>query len=82
MEDAFRDGNKAKPITPILHMNGNNLISHVAKNAAYRCINTLGITREDDEGKMNQWAANFRAFDAPVMLLFFFRGCHAGRLVY
>lgn len=32
---------------------------------------TLGITREDKERQVDQWAANYRAFDAPVMLLFF-----------
>lgn len=32
---------------------------------------TLDIKREDKEKKLNQWAANYRAFDAPVMLLFF-----------
>jgi len=32
---------------------------------------TLGITREDTERQKQQWFANYRAFDAPVMLLFF-----------
>ncbi len=32
---------------------------------------TLGITREDVERQKAQWHANYRAFDAPVMLLFF-----------
>jgi nitroreductase len=32
---------------------------------------TLGISREDKERQVDQWAANYRAFDAPVMLLFF-----------
>lgn len=32
---------------------------------------TLGIRREDKERQMDQWAANYRAFDAPVLLLFF-----------
>ncbi|MDH5786111.1 MAG: nitroreductase [Chromatiales bacterium] len=31
----------------------------------------LGIERGDRERKLDQWAANFRAFDAPVMLFFF-----------
>ena len=31
---------------------------------------TLGIGREDRERQMDQWAANYRAFDAPVMMLF------------
>lgn len=32
---------------------------------------TLGITREDTERQKAQWFSNYRAFDAPVMLLFF-----------
>lgn len=31
----------------------------------------LQIERHDKEGQKAQWAANYRAFDAPVMLLFF-----------
>jgi nitroreductase len=32
---------------------------------------TLDIKREDKQRQLDQWAANYRAFDAPVMLLFF-----------
>ncbi len=32
---------------------------------------TLGIDRKDRRGRMDQWMANYRAFDAPVMLFFF-----------
>jgi len=35
---------------------------------------TLHITREDKQRKLDQWAENYRAFDAPVMLLFFMDG--------
>ncbi|PIE65198.1 MAG: nitroreductase [Desulfobacterales bacterium] len=31
----------------------------------------LGIKRHEKERRREQWVANFRAFDAPVMLLFF-----------
>ena len=31
----------------------------------------LGIQREDKQRRLDQWEANYRAFDAPVMLLFF-----------
>lgn len=33
--------------------------------------NALQIDREDKQRRLDQWAANYRAFDAPVMLLFF-----------
>ena len=32
---------------------------------------TLGIERQDRERRFEQWVANYRAFDAPVMVLFF-----------
>lgn len=32
---------------------------------------TLNIKREDKQRQLDQWAANYRAFDAPVMLFFF-----------
>ena len=31
----------------------------------------LGIERQDRQRRIDQWVANYRAFDAPVMLLFF-----------
>ena len=31
----------------------------------------LNIKREDKEKRLAQWEANYRAFDAPIMLLFF-----------
>ncbi len=33
--------------------------------------NTLKIARRDKQRRLKQWAANYRCFDAPVMLLFF-----------
>lgn len=32
---------------------------------------SLDIKREDRQARVDQWVANYRAFDAPVMLLFF-----------
>lgn len=32
---------------------------------------TLGIARDDKARQMEQWSANYRAFDAPVVLYFF-----------
>ena len=36
---------------------------------------TLNVERQDKQRQQDLWAANFRAFDAPVMLLFFMDGC-------
>lgn len=35
---------------------------------------TLGITREDKDKRMAQWAANYEAFGAPALLFFFMDG--------
>lgn len=35
---------------------------------------TLGIGREDKDKRLEQWAANYRSFDAPVALYFFMDG--------
>jgi len=37
----------------------------------YQMYSTLEISREDKEKQLEQWAKNYRAFDAPVMLFFF-----------
>ncbi len=41
------------------------------KQCGLQMYSALEISREDKEKQINQWAANYRAFDAPVMLLFY-----------
>ncbi|MGH1485998.1 MAG: nitroreductase [Cellvibrionaceae bacterium] len=41
------------------------------KECGLMLYSVLGIQKEDTERRKVQWAANYRAFDAPVMLLFF-----------
>mgnify|MGYP000102416723 FL=1 len=45
------------------------------KQRRYQCglqlYQALNIAREDSKARKAQWAANYRAFDAPIMLLFF-----------
>jgi len=36
---------------------------------------SVGIKKEDKERRLAQWAENFRAFDAPVMLFFYMDDC-------
>ncbi|SEH06025.1 nitroreductase [Candidatus Venteria ishoeyi] len=38
---------------------------------AVQMYQALNIQREDKEKRRSQWAANYRAFDAPVVLFFF-----------
>lgn len=40
-----------------------------------RLYGSLQIERKDKERQMAQWAVNYRAFDAPVMLLFWLDDC-------
>jgi nitroreductase len=42
---------------------------------ACKCIRHLSVEREDKQCRLDLWAANYRAFDAPVMLLFFMDSC-------
>jgi nitroreductase len=41
------------------------------KHTGLLMYETLGITREDKQRQKEQWKANYRAFDAPVVLYFF-----------
>ena len=41
------------------------------KTCGLLMYSTLGIKMEDKKRRADQWAANYRSFDAPVMLLFF-----------
>lgn len=41
------------------------------RDCGLQMYSVLGITREDKGKRADQWAANYRAFDAPVALYFF-----------
>ena len=45
-------------------------LPHVA-GCGLQLYSTLNISRQDKEARLEQWAANYRGFDAPVMLFFF-----------
>ncbi|MFT6389280.1 MAG: nitroreductase [Cellvibrionaceae bacterium] len=40
------------------------------KETGLMLYSAVGIAREDKQKRQDQWAANYRSFDAPVMLLF------------
>ena len=40
-------------------------------NCGRLMYDTLQIKRPDKQRRLDQWAANYRAFDAPILLLFF-----------
>lgn len=70
MEAAFRDGQKGKMDYSYYPNEWQSPYSDRRKECGLLMYKTLGITREDKARQMDQWAANYRAFDAPVMLLF------------
>jgi len=41
------------------------------KACGLQLYSALNISREDKQRQMDQWAANYRAFDAPMVLFFF-----------
>ncbi|NOR51637.1 MAG: nitroreductase [Gammaproteobacteria bacterium] len=41
------------------------------KTCGLQMYSALNISREDKNRQLDQWAANYRAFDAPVVLFFF-----------
>ena len=41
------------------------------KACGLKMYSTLNIARDDKQRQLDQWAANYRAFDAPVALFFF-----------
>lgn len=71
MEDAFRSGQKGKMDYAYYPNEWRAPYSDRRKACGLLMYKTLGISREDKVRQMDQWAANYRAFDAPVMLLFF-----------
>jgi len=71
MEDAFRRGEKGRMDYAYYPENWEDPYKSRRKACGLQLYSTLGITREDRERQMDQWVANYRAFDAPVVLYFF-----------
>jgi len=71
IEATFRGGDKGKADYPYYPTEWLEPYKARRKECGLLMYKTLEIKREDRERQMDQWAANYRAFDAPVMLLFF-----------
>jgi nitroreductase len=71
IEDAFHGGDKGK--ADYSYYPDQWLDPYKSRRIAcgLQMYTTLKIERKDKQRQMDQWAANYRAFDAPVMLLFF-----------
>ena len=74
METAFRNKVERKMDYPYYPEEWVDPYKSRRKACGLQMYSTLNITREDKQRQLDQWAANYRAFDAPVMLLFFMDG--------
>ena len=74
IEAAFRDG--VKPKMDYQYYPEQWKEPYKARRVAcgLQLYETMGIAKEDKQKRLDQWAANYRAFDAPVMLFFFMDG--------
>lgn len=75
IESKFRRGDKAEP--DYRYYPEKWLEPYKSRRLAcgLQMYSTLKVEREDKQRRLDLWAANYRAFDAPVMLLFFMHGC-------
>jgi nitroreductase len=71
IEATFRGGDKGKADYGYYPNEWKEPFISRRKECGLLMYKTLGIERTDRERQTDQWAANYRAFDAPVMLLFF-----------
>ncbi|OAD20448.1 Nitroreductase-like protein, partial [Candidatus Thiomargarita nelsonii] len=71
LENAFRSGIKGKMDYQYYPQKWKEPYKGRRKACGLQLYTTLEIARQDKEKQINQWAANYRAFDAPVMLFFF-----------
>lgn len=71
IEQAFREGDRGKANYCYYPDKWVDPYKSRRKECGLLMYSTLDIKREDKEKQMDQWAANYRSFDAPVMLLFY-----------
>ena len=71
MEKTFRDGVKGKMDYNYYPLQWDGDYKVRRKACGLLMYSTLEITFEDKQKQLEQWALNYRAFNAPVMLLFF-----------
>jgi nitroreductase len=68
---AFKNGKKEKMDYNYYPLEFKEPYKSRRKETGLLMYETLGIKREDKERQIEQWAANYRGFDAPVVLYFF-----------
>ncbi|HIJ22672.1 MAG: nitroreductase [Gammaproteobacteria bacterium] len=70
MELRFREGEKGKMDYQYYPLEWQEPYKGRRRACGLQMYETLQITREDKARQLDQWAANYRAFDAPVILFF------------
>ncbi len=75
LEQAFRSGAKSQMDYQYYPKQWNEPFKSRRKACGLKMYSTLKITRDDKQRQQDQWAANYRAFDAPVVLFFFVDNC-------
>ncbi|OQX47747.1 MAG: nitroreductase, partial [Candidatus Sedimenticola endophacoides] len=71
IEARFRSGERGAPEYRYYPSQWQGVFRQRRKACGLQLYSALGIGRDDRQRQNEQWAANYRAFDAPVMLLFF-----------
>ncbi|MBF0264727.1 MAG: nitroreductase [Gammaproteobacteria bacterium] len=74
MEAEFRAGEKGKMDYQYYPLEWQEPYKGRRKECGLQMYSALEIAREDKEKQLNQWAANYRSFDAPVMMIFYMDG--------
>jgi nitroreductase len=69
--EAFQSGIKSKPDYAYYPENWRSPYIERRRACGLQLYQSLNIDRKDKLAQQQQWEANYRAFDAPVMLLFF-----------
>lgn len=71
LELAFRDGEKSRMDYQYYPLEWDSPYKDRRRACGLQMYSVLDITREDKHKQREQWAKNYRAFDAPVVLFFF-----------
>lgn len=71
IEHAFNNGVKSQIAYQYYPVTWKPIYKNRRRACGQQLYSSLNIAKEDREKRAAQWAANYRAFDAPVMLLFF-----------
>ena len=71
MEEAFHAGQRGHPDYTYYPEQWFSPYQERRVACGLQLYSALGIKREDKDRRVEQWAANYRAFDAPVALFFF-----------